>query len=185
MSGYAALTRPTATLFNINILGFYLRVFACICVLCGKYLFLFVQLFQYRYLFASLLIVTSNFDHARIIDSIPGVGKLYYWHHGRGSENKKSIAAKDYAKATKDTRLFKKQLGNSDDKRLFIETNLDRFKKMKLQENFQSALNRNKAVINKLEKIPATANVQTRLGQLKAQREQILNRYLEVADSMN
>ena len=127
---------------------------------------------------------TSNFDHARIIDSIPGLGKLYYWHHGRGSDLKKSISEKEFTKASKDSRLFKKQLENSDDKRFFIESNLDRFKQMNLQKNFQAALNRNKAVINKLEKIPSTENIQTRLGQLKAQREQILKRYFEVADSL-
>jgi hypothetical protein len=128
---------------------------------------------------------TSNFDNARIIDSIPGIGKLYYWHFGRGEENKKSIAEQEFTDAGKDARLFKKQLENSADKRLFIQSNLDRFKQMKLQENFQAALNRNKAVINKLEKIPSTENVQTRLGQLKAQREQLLKRYLEVAETIN
>jgi len=127
---------------------------------------------------------TSKFDHARIIDSIPGIGKLYYWHAGRGSDLKKSIAEQEFTKAGKDARLFKKQLENSQDKRFFIESNLDRFKQMKLQENFQAALSRNKAVINKLEKIPSTENVQTRLGQLKIQREQILKKYQEVAGSL-
>ena len=126
----------------------------------------------------------SKFDHARIIDSIPGIGKLYYWHYGRGAENKQSIAEKEFKEASKDARLFKKQLENSQDKRLFIESNLDRFKQAKLQENFQSSLSRNEAVINKLKKIPSTENVQTRLGQLKSQREQILKRYQEVAGTM-
>lgn len=128
---------------------------------------------------------TSNFDNKRIIDSIPGLGKLYYWHYGRGSENKKSLAEQDFKKAGKDARLFKKQLENSDDKRIFIESNLDRFKQMKVHGNFQSALNRNKAVINKLEKIPSTENVQTRLGQLKQQREQILQRYLDISGNLS
>jgi len=127
----------------------------------------------------------SRFDHARIIDSIPGVGKLLYWHYGRGEENKKSLAEQDFSKATKDAAMFKRQLENSTDKRVFIEANLDRFKQMKLQENFQAALNRNKAVINKLEKLPSTENVQTRLGQLKSQREQILKKYQEISDTMN
>jgi len=127
---------------------------------------------------------TSKFDHARIIDSIPGLGKLYYWHAGRGADLKKSIAEQEFTKAGTDARLFKKQLENSTDKRFFIESNLNRFKQMKLQENFQAALNRNKAVINKLEKIPSTENVQTRLGQLKFQREQILKKYQEVAGSL-
>jgi len=127
---------------------------------------------------------TSSFDHARIIDSIPGLGKLYYWHYGRGEENKKSLAEKDFSEATKAADLFKKQLENSTDKRTFIEANLDRFKQMKLQENFQAALNRNKAVINKLEKLPSTENVQMRLGQLKDQREQILKKYIDVAKTI-
>lgn len=127
---------------------------------------------------------TSSFDHARIIDSIPLAGKLYYWHYGRGEENKKSLAEKDFSDATKAADLFKKQLENYTDKRTFIEANLDRFKQMKLQENFQAALNRNKAVINKLEKLPSTENVQTRLGQLKDQREQILKKYLDVAKTI-
>ena len=127
---------------------------------------------------------TSTFDNARIIDSIPGVGKLAYWHFGRGSELKKSIDEQEFAKDSTASRLFKKQLENSDDKRLFIESNLDRFKQMKLEENFQSALTKNKAVINKLEKIPSTENVQTRLGQLKQQREQILKKYFEAKETL-
>jgi hypothetical protein len=126
----------------------------------------------------------SKFDHARIIDSIPVVGKLYYWHYGRGTDNKQSIAEQEFKKASTDARLFKKQLENSQDKKVFLQSNIDRFKQSKLQENFQAALNRNKEVMNKLEKIPSTENVQTRLGQLKAQREQLMQRYLDVAKSM-
>ena len=126
----------------------------------------------------------SNFDNARIIDSLPVGGKIFYWHYGRGNENKKSLEEQEFSKAGKDARLFKKQLENSNDKRLFIDSNIDRFKSMKLHTNFQAALSRNKAVINKLEKIPSTVNVQTRLGQLKNQREQILKKYFEVAESM-
>jgi hypothetical protein len=127
---------------------------------------------------------TSNFDHARIIDSIPGIGKLYYWHYGRGSELKESINEQEFKKSSSDARLFKKQLENSQDKRLFIQSNVDRFKQMKLQENFQAALNRNQAVINKLKKIPSTANVQKRLGQLKIQRENILKKYVEIRETL-
>jgi hypothetical protein len=126
----------------------------------------------------------SNFDHARIIDSIPVAGKLYYWHAGRGAKNKQSIAEQEFKKASIDARLFKKQLENSQDKRLFIESNIDRFKQSKLQENFQAALHKNKAKINKLEKLPSTVNVQTMLGQYKAQREQIMQSYLNAAKTI-
>lgn len=127
---------------------------------------------------------SSSFDHARIIDSIPGIGKLYYWHMGRGSEQKESINEQEFKKAGQDARLMKKQIENSQDKKLFITANVDRFKQMKLHENFQASLSRNQAVINKLEKLPVTANVEQRIGQLKAQKELILQKYMEVSQNM-
>jgi len=125
---------------------------------------------------------TMNFNHARIIESIPGMGKLYYWHWGRGADYKKSGNEQEFSKVGKEVTLFKRQLENSEDKRTFLNSNLDGFKQMKLHENFQSALNRNQAVINKLKKIDQTTNVRERLGQLQQQREMILKRYFEVTD---
>jgi hypothetical protein len=55
---------------------------------------------------------------------------------------------------------------------------------MKMHENFQSALNRNQAVINKLKKIDQTTNVKERLGQLQQQREVILQKYFDVANTV-
>ena len=127
---------------------------------------------------------TMNFNHARIIESIPGMGKLYYWHWGRGADYKKSGNEQEFSKVGKEVTLFKRQLENSEDKRTFLNSNLDGFKQMKLHENFQSALNRNQAVINKLKKIDQTTNVRERLGQLEMQREVILKRYFDVTDTM-
>ncbi len=127
---------------------------------------------------------TINFDHARIIESIPGLGKLYYWHYGRGEDYKKSINEQEFNKIGKDVNLFKKQLANSTDKRTFLNANLDKFKQMKLYENFHNSLNRNQAIVNKLKKIEQTTNVRERLGQLQQQREVILNKYFEVVNSM-
>jgi hypothetical protein len=65
-----------------------------------------------------------------------------------------------------------------------LQANIDRFKQSKLQENFQAALHKNKTKINKLEKLPSTVNVQTMLGQYKAQREQIMQSYLNAAKTI-
>ena len=127
---------------------------------------------------------TIDFDHARIVESIPIGGKIYYWHYGRGEDYKKSSNEQEFSKVSKEVDIFKKQLENSEDKRTFLNSNLDGFKQMKLHENFQSALNRNQAVINKLKKIEQTTNVRERLGQLQHQREVILKRYFEVVDTM-
>lgn len=127
---------------------------------------------------------TINFDHARIVESIPLGGKIYYWHYGRGEDYKKSSNEQEFGNITKDVKLFKRQLENAQDKRTFLNSNLDKFKQMKLHENFQASLNRNQAVINKLKEIPQTTNVRERLGQLQAQRELILKKYFEVAQTV-
>ena len=127
---------------------------------------------------------TIDFDHVRIVESIPIAGKLYYWHYGRGEDYKKSSNEQEFGKVSKEVDIFKKQLENSEDKRTFLNSNLDGFKQMKLHENFQSALNRNQAVINKLKKIDQTTNVRERLGQLQQQREVILKRYFDVAETL-
>jgi len=127
---------------------------------------------------------TIDYDHARIVESIPIGGKLYYWHYGRGEDYKKSSNEQEFGKISKEVDTFKKQLENSEDKRTFLNSNLDGFKQMKLHENFQSALNRNQAVINKLKKIDQTTNVRERLGQLQQQREVILKRYFDVTNTV-
>jgi len=124
---------------------------------------------------------TINFDHVRIVESIPIAGKLYYWNYGRGEDYKKSSDEQEFGKIGKDVALFKRQIENADDKRIFLNSNLDKFKQMKLHENFQNSLTRNQAVVNKLEKLDQTTNVRERLGQLKQQREMILKKYFEVA----
>lgn len=121
-------------------------------------------------------------DGLRSVESVPVGGKLYYWHFGRAAGNKKTIEEKDFAKVGKDIRKFAKKFDKAEDKKTFIQTNLDSYKQMKIYQNFQSALNRNKAVINKLEDIPQTANVRTRLGQLQEQRRKLINRYFEQVD---
>jgi len=127
---------------------------------------------------------TIDFDHSRIVESIPIGGKIYYWHYGRGEDYKKSSNEQEFGKVSKEVDVFKKQLENSEDKRTFLNSNLDGFKQMKLHENFQSALNRNQAVINKLKKIDQTTNVRERLGQLQQQREVILKRYFDVTGTV-
>jgi len=125
---------------------------------------------------------TFRFDHVRIMDSLPVAGKLMYWHVGRRSELKESINEQEFKENGKDARLMKKQIENSDNKHLFMMANIDRFKQMKLHENYQSSLSRIQAVINKLDKLPVTPNVQQRIGQLKNQREQIFSTYINVSE---
>ncbi len=125
-----------------------------------------------------------DFNNSRIIESIPIGGKLYYWHYGRGEDYKKSSGEKSFKDVGKEVDMFKRQLENADNKREFMYANIGKFKQMKLHENFQSALSRNQAVINKLKKVPETTNVIERLGQLKEQREALLDRYFEASKDL-
>ncbi len=127
----------------------------------------------------------ENLSDLKTIESIPVGGKLFYWHHGKGAGLKKTQEEQDFSKAGKKMRKIKKDFDKAEDKRLFITSNLDAYKQMKIHQNFQAALNRNKAVINKLEKIPQTANVRKRTGQLQEQRRILIDRYFTVTKGMD
>jgi hypothetical protein len=129
--------------------------------------------------------VSSNVeDGLRSVDSVPVFGKLYYWHLGRGSTYKKSQEEQDFAKAGKDVRKFKKKFDDAENKRDFIMDNIDMYKQMKIHQNFQASLNRNKGVINKLEELPQTDNIRKRLGQLQEQRRMLIEKYFQVVETM-
>lgn len=119
----------------------------------------------------------TDLHSARFIDSIPVVGKLYYWHLGRGAENKESIAEQDFKKLGKDVREFKKRLENNTDKRSFVQANMSEYRQMKRHENVQGNLNKYTSLINKLKKVPQTENVKRRINQLEERKEQIMTRY--------
>lgn len=127
---------------------------------------------------------TSNLTDSRVLESVPIAGKLLYWHMGRGAEYKESIAEQEFKKAGKAANLFKKQLENSKDKRLFLQANLNDFRQMKLHENSQSSLNKIQATINKLEKIEQTTNVVKRIGQLNNHKERIMIDYLKRTEGL-
>jgi len=130
-------------------------------------------------------VVTGDVEKGlRSLDSVPLLGKLAYWHYGRGAQIKKTVNEKDFSKASKQFRKFKKQFEKSDNKRLFLSANASEFKQMKLHENFQTSLNGNKATINKLKKLEQTPNVIKRIGQLENQREMFYERYFEVAKTL-
>ena len=119
----------------------------------------------------------TDLHSARFVDSIPVVGKLYYWHLGRGAENKESIAEQDFKKLGKDIREFKKRMENNTDKRAFVQANMLEYRQMKRYENVQGNLNKYTALINKLKKVPQTENVKRRINQLEERKEQIMTRY--------
>lgn len=118
-------------------------------------------------------------DGFRSIDSIPGGGKLYYWHYGRGATKKSTLAEQEFKKLKKDSSKFKKKLDKAEDKRLFMQANIEDFRQSKIVDNMQSSLNKTQALISKLKDMPQTPNVTKRIGQLNQQKEVMLERFLD------
>lgn len=115
----------------------------------------------------------------RTVESVPGVGRLYYWHYGRGADKKKSIAEQDWAKIKKESTKFKKKLDAADDKRLFMQANIEDFRKSKQVDSLQGTISGMTATINKLKKLEQTPNVRKRIGQLEKQKELMLTKIME------
>ena len=119
-------------------------------------------------------------DGVRSVESIPIAGKLYYWHYGRGSENRPSINEQEFKDLTKDVKKFKKKFEDAKDKRLFLQSNLDQFRQMKQVEKFQTILNKNKTLINKLKDMEQTTNVRKRISQLEQRREMLYQQFFQI-----
>ena len=112
------------------------------------------------------------------------MGKLYYWHLGRGKDNRDSVEEKDFTRDAKEFRKFNKEFEESEDKRLFLQTNLEMFRQKKLYDNFNKALRGNKKTIDKLKDIEQTPNVRKRLSQLEQQRNDLIRRYFEMKNNL-
>jgi GNAT superfamily N-acetyltransferase len=124
-----------------------------------------------------------DLEESKTLESIPLIGKLAYWHVGRGSEYRPSVEEQDFLKIGRKFNKFKKDFEESNDKRLFLQTNIDEFKQMKIYEGFNSSTKEITALINKLKKIEQTTNVRKRIGQLEERKNQIMQKYFELTNN--
>ena len=124
-----------------------------------------------------------DLEKSRTLESLPFVGKLAYWNVGRGSEYRPKIEEQDFNKAGKKFRKFKTSFEESNDKRLFLQSNLDDFKQMKIYENFNGSVRKITTLINKLKKLDQTTSVRKRIGQLEERQNQLMKRYFMVAEN--
>lgn len=123
-----------------------------------------------------------DLEESRALESVPFVGKLAYWHVGRGQDNRPSIIEQDFSEAGKKFNKFKKKMDEATDKRLFLQANIEDFRQVKIYESFTSSTREITALINKLKKLEQTTNVRKRIGQLEMRKEQIMKRYFEVVN---
>jgi hypothetical protein len=116
-------------------------------------------------------------ENSRLLESLPFIGKLLYWHVGRGSEYRPSIEEQDFKDAGKKFRKFKSSFDKAEDKRGFIKDNITEFRQMKHYEGFASSINSITTLINRLEKLKQTTSVRKRIGQLKERQKQLRQNY--------
>jgi hypothetical protein len=121
----------------------------------------------------------TDLKKSRTLESLPFIGKLAYWHVGRGSEYKPTIEEQDFKDAGKQFKKFKDSLEEADDKRVFLQTNLEEFRKMKKYEDFANSISKITTLINKLEKLDQTTSVRKRIGQLKERQKQLRQLYFD------
>lgn len=121
-----------------------------------------------------------SIEESRSLQNLPVIGKLAYWHVGRGSEYRPSIEEQDFRKAGKKFRKFKEKFEEAKDKHAFLTSNIEDFKQMKVYESFSSSIRKLTTLINKLEKLEQTTNVRKRIGQLKEQQDKLRARYFEL-----
>jgi len=118
-------------------------------------------------------------DGVRSVESIPLAGKLYYWHFGRGSQYRDSINEQEFTKLKKETAKFRKKFDSAEDKRLFLQANIEQFRQMKQVDSMQSTLNQLTKLTNKLKDMEQTPNVRKRISQLEQRKEVILTQFFQ------
>lgn len=123
-------------------------------------------------------------EKSRLLESLPFIGKLLYWHVGRGSEYRPSIEEQDFKDAGKSFRKFKKSFDEAKDKRFFLKANEEEFKQAEIYNNFNTSIRNITTLINKLKKAEQTTNVRKRIGQLTEARKQIRQKYFIVTDNL-
>lgn len=112
------------------------------------------------------------------LDSVPLVGKLAYWRLGQGAEKKHDIWEIRYIKEKQRISKFEDRLEKAKDKKEFISENRDDFILSRRIKKFQSRLNRNKKLINKLESLKPSKKIHARIDLLKDRRSEMTRKFL-------
>jgi hypothetical protein len=112
------------------------------------------------------------------LGSVPLVGKLAYWRLGQGAEEKHDIWEIRYEKEKRRIKKFNDRLEKAKSKKEFISENREDFILSRRIKKFQSRLNRNRKLINKLESLEPSKKIHSRIDMLKDNRSEMTEKFL-------
>jgi len=113
-----------------------------------------------------------------IVGSIPLVGKLAYWHIGRGQHKRKDLWDRRLSKHKSRVRKVKEQYDKSKQKLEFRQSHAAELAEYRRVNRFQGGLNKLRRRINKMKSKPKTPALKARISQLEKQRSESIKRYL-------
>jgi len=112
--------------------------------------------------------------------SIPIVGKLYYWHMGRGVHKREDLWNRRLSKRKAKIQDVVEQYEKADNKREFFNKHRKELLESKRIGKFQSHLNKLKARANKLRKIEKqTPQIEGAIKRLENERIRLIKEYLD------
>jgi len=113
-----------------------------------------------------------------ITGSIPLIGKLAYWHLGRGTTKRDDIWEIRFRKHKASLREIKEKFDQSPDKQAFAKKYREELAEYHRSNKFQGKLNNLQKVINTL-KSQGTDSANKRIRQLEERKTELTKSYLE------
>jgi len=112
-----------------------------------------------------------------VMSSIPLVGKLYYWHMGRGTSKRGDLWDRRWAKRKKRLKEIKEKYDTSSNRAEYRKKNIAELSEYRRMRMVQKKLNKRRTIINRLKK--RNPHLTERIDRLENQRTDLIKRYWE------
>lgn len=114
-----------------------------------------------------------------LLASVPIVGKLAYWHIGRGASKREDLWDRRLRKYKAKLNEVQDAFERSKDKAVFLENNGNALTELRLVNKFQGRLNLDRKRINKLKSLPETKELKKSIQRLEKERTDKIRRWLK------
>lgn len=111
--------------------------------------------------------------------SIPLLGKLAYWHLGRGTSKRDDLWDRRFRKHKARLKKIKERHDRSKNKAAYSRDNLKDLLEYKRANKFQGKLNKSRRVINELTSREETPTILKRIKQVENRRTEMIKQYLK------
>jgi len=115
----------------------------------------------------------------KTLDSVPVVGKLAYWHFGRGRNSRAELWDDRFKKEKDKYSNFKENIDAAENKGAYRLKHIDEYRGWKRTSKMQGRLNQNRKEINKYKEKPDSSFNTQRIQLLEKQRTEMIKTFLE------